>query len=234
MRDGEALEIIKPVVVLFRARQSHTNYQIRPSATPHGFQGLARKAQPVFKTAAVFIVSDIYARIEELGDQIPVRSNYLDPVQASLTNTPRRRLESCYNIMDKRAGHFLGKDMKPLVGDGRRRDSQSTRAVGRKGHFTPRMRKLGKHLATKRLASLGNALIPGDAGIIIGPYRRTPAIARNMGSRSFQNNQPRATFGPRLMVSDHCVTRDTTFQHNGHVTRRKDTVLQACRADIKR
>jgi hypothetical protein len=176
------------------------------------------------RTGRPFVLAEVHARREELGEEVVVGGGKLDAVEASLGGERGGVRVPGDDLLDLLDAERARLDVEALARDGRRRDRGWSRWVG--DELAPAVEELDEETRPVCLDGPRDALVAGDDLRLVPCKRVRRQAARLVDGRRFEDDHPGAARGSRLVVGDELLCRQVVVDERRLMRSRDDPVRQ--------
>ncbi len=205
---------------------AHAHDALGPHRGAAGGDRLAQEAEAIFEAAAIAVLAQVEARVQELGRQIAMAGDDLDPVDPGRGHAARGGAIALDDLADHAGREGGRQDMEALIGHRRGRIGHGQAAVLGFHDLPPGMKELGEDPAAMGVDGLRHSAIAGDA-LVRDCHQEMGGIARRlMHAGDLQDDQARAAGGPGPVIGDQPVVDQPARGQVGIVAGGEDAVLQ--------
>ena len=196
----ESLILGQSLFVDFRCRYAQSHDEAVGDLGADIGDHLAQEAQAAVEIAAVGIVAQIDARIQELRRQIAVAGDDFHAVQSRRLHAPGRVAVAVHDGVDHGLLQRPRHDVKAFVRNRGGRVRHAEQAAVRFGDLAAGMKQLREQHGAEAMHRLRDAAIAGDRRII-RRHQHMIGVARGfVNSRYLQHDQAHAAAGPRFLI----------------------------------
>ena len=215
-------------------RDPQPDGEVRASAVPGGGDRLAQEPEPVLRRAAVRVRPQVGTRVEELGRQVAVRRDDLDPVEPGPGNPGGGRPVAADHLGDEAGRHLPRHDAEPLVRNRGWRVGHGQRAVGRFHQLPSVVEELLEDSGPVGVHGVGQPGETGNAGVVVGHQHVAAVPRRRVDPGHLDDDQPGSARCPRLLIGDQLAGDLAVDRHHGVVAGGDDPIADRRRPDPQR
>jgi hypothetical protein len=132
------------IVSVLLARDANAGHEIYSGRFANRSNHFGEKTHPICEVAAILVRAPINNRIEELGGQVAVARDDLAAIEARPAQTRGGLAIPIDDLADHPPAQGAGHDVEALVGNGRRRIGDGSRAILALHDLASRMKELAE------------------------------------------------------------------------------------------
>ncbi len=230
----EGLILRQALLVGFRSRYSEPHDEILGHFGADVGDHLTQEAQAGVEIAAVGIVAQVDAGVQELRRQIAVTGDDLDTVQTGRLHAPGRIAVAVHDGVDHGALERTRHDVKSFVRNrgGRVRDAEQ--ATIRLCDLAAGMEQLPEQHGPVAMHRLRDAAVARNGGIVRCHQHMIGITGGFMDPRYLQHDQTDAAARTRFLIGHQLRIDRSVHRQRGVVSRGHDSVVERAAANAQR